>query len=112
MTEAELIQKIAAATELTRPAAGRAVKAMAAAIVDAVAAGEVVRVPGLGTFAPTMRQARQGRNPQTGASISIPARAALRFHAGKTVKDTLNLRSLPQVSAKAAASATSRSRRK
>jgi len=94
MTEAELIKKMAEATESTRAKAGRAVKAMADVIVDAIAAGEVVRVPGLGSFAPTMRRPRRGRNPQTGASINIPARTALRFRAGKAVTDTLN-RSIP-----------------
>jgi DNA-binding protein HU-beta len=63
---------------------------MVQAIVDAVSAGEAVRVSGFGSFAVTKRAARPGRNRWTGESIPIAASNALRFHAGKTVKDALN----------------------
>ena len=53
-------------------------------------AGEAVRVSGLGTFDVAARPAREGRNPQTGEAIKILARKAVRFHAGKAVKDALN----------------------
>ena len=60
------------------------------AILDALVAGEAVRVSGLGVFNVAARPARQGRNPRTGESIEIAAGKAVRFHAGKAVKDALN----------------------
>jgi DNA-binding protein HU-beta len=53
-------------------------------------AGEEVRVSGLGIFKVAARPAREGRNPQTGEAIQIAASKAVRFHAGKAVKDVLN----------------------
>jgi len=91
MNQSELIEKVARATELNQRAAGQAVKAVVDAILDSLVAGEAVRVSGLGTFNVAARPARDGRNPQTGESIKIPASKVVRFHAGKTVKDALNL---------------------
>ena len=90
MNQAELIEKIAQAAELNQAAAGQAVKAAVNAILDALVAGEAVRVSGLGTFDVAARPAREGRNPRTGEAIKIAARKAVRFHAGKAVKDALN----------------------
>ena len=90
MNQSELIEKVAQATELNIAAAGQAVKAVVNAILDALLAGEAVRVSGLGIFNVAARPARQGRNPQTGESIEIAASKAVRFHAGKAVKDALN----------------------
>ena len=90
MNQSELIEKVAQATELNQAAAGEAVKAVVNAILDGLLAGDVVRVSGLGTFNVGARAAREGRNPQTGEAIQIAASKALRFRAGKAVKDALN----------------------
>jgi DNA-binding protein HU-beta len=90
MNQSELVNKVAQKTTLPRAAAAGAVKAVVQAILASLVAGEPVRVSGLGTFNVTARPARDGRNPQTGESIKIPASNAVRFHAGKTVKDALN----------------------
>ena len=90
MNQSELIEKVAQATELNQAAAGQAVKAVVNAILDGLLAGEAVRVFGLGSFNVEARPARQGRNPQTGETIEIAASKAVRFHAGKAVKDALN----------------------
>ena len=90
MNQSELIEKVAQATELNQATAGQAVKAVVNAILDALLAGEAVRVSGLGIFNVAARPARQGRNPQTGENIEIAASKAVRFHAGKAVKDALN----------------------
>ncbi len=87
MNQSELIEKVAQATELNQAVAGQAVKAVANAILDALVAGEEVRVSGLGIFKVAARPAREGRNPQTGEAIQIAASKAVRFHAGKAVKD-------------------------
>jgi DNA-binding protein HU-beta len=90
MNQSELIEKVVQATELNQAAAGHAVKSVVNAILDALLAGEAVRVSGLGIFNVAARPARQGRNPQTGESIEIAASKVVRFHAGKAVKDALN----------------------
>lgn len=59
------------------------------AIQDTVIAGEKVQIVGFGTFETTTRAAREGRNPATGESISIPASKAPKFKAGKAFKDAV-----------------------
>src|ERR1700724_694100 len=73
MNQSELIEKVGQATELNQTAAGQAVKAVVNAILDALVAGDTVRVSGLGTFNVAARPAREGRNPQTGEAIQIAA---------------------------------------
>jgi len=90
MNQSELIERVARASELSQATAGRAVKAAVNAILDSLAAGEPVRVSGLGTFDVAERPAREGRNPQSGEPIKIPAGKAVRFRAGKAAKDALN----------------------
>jgi DNA-binding protein HU-beta len=90
MNQSELIEKVARATELNQAAAGQAVKAVVNAILNSLLAGETVRVSGLGTFNVAARPAREGRNPQSGKAIKIAASKAVRFRAGKAVKDALN----------------------
>ena len=90
MNQSQLIEKVAQATELNQTAAGQAVKAMVNAILDALVAGDAVRVSGLGIFSVAARPPREGRNPQTGEAIQIAASKTVRFHAGKAVKDALN----------------------
>ena len=65
-------------------------KAVVNVIRDSLAPGEAVRVSGLGTFNVAARPAREGRNPQSGETIKIAASKAVRFRAGKAVKDVLN----------------------
>src|SRR6478609_7935035 len=90
MNQSELIEKVARATELNQAAAAQAVKAVVNAILDSLVAGQAVRVSGLGTFNVAARPAREGRNPQSGATIKIAASKAVRFHAGKAARDALN----------------------
>lgn len=90
MNHSDLVEKLAEATEMSKAAATRAVDAVVKAIIDALKAGEEVRVTGLGTFDAVVRDARPGRNPHTGESINISASTALRFRAGKVAKDQLN----------------------
>ena len=90
MNQSELIEKVAQATELNQAAAGQAVKAVVNAILDALVAGDAVRISGLGIFNVAVRSAREGRNPRTGEAIQIAAGKAVRFHTGKAVKDALN----------------------
>ena len=90
MTKAELIDKMAGAADISKAAAGKAVDAAVEAITKAVKKGDKVALIGFGTFSLSKRKARTGRNPQTGATLKIPARKAPKFTAGKAFKDAVN----------------------
>jgi DNA-binding protein HU-beta len=89
MNHTDFVEKVAAATEMPKTAASKAVEAVVQTIIDTLKAGEEVRVNGLGIFDVGTREARQGRNPHTGESMQLPASKALRFRAGKAAKDQL-----------------------
>lgn len=86
MTKADLVAMVAKKVNLTNKAAKESVQAVFRAIEDALKKGEKVVVTGFGTFMVRNRAARTGRNPQTGASINIPARKTPGFTAGKALK--------------------------
>jgi DNA-binding protein HU-beta len=88
MNQADLIAAVAEHASLAD--AGKAVEALVGTITEALKRGEEVRIAGFGTFGISERGERQGRNPQTGAPITIAASKAVRFTAGKSVKDALN----------------------
>jgi DNA-binding protein HU-beta len=90
MNQAELIAEVAERAGLTKADAGKAVEALIGSITDALKQGDEVRTTGFGTFGVSERGERQGRNPQTGAPITIAASKAAKFTAGKAVKDALN----------------------
>ena len=90
MNQAELIADVAERAGLTKADAGKALEALIGSITDALKQGDEVRIAGFGTFGVSERGERQGRNPQTGAPITIAASKAARFTAGKAVKDALN----------------------
>lgn len=90
MNKAELIDAIAAAADLPKASAGRALDAALDGITDALKKGEQVSLVGFGTFSVKHRSARTGRNPQTGAAINIAASNVPGFKAGKALKDSVN----------------------
>ena len=89
MNKAELIDAVAKSAGITKADAGRAVDGVVDAITGALQAGDAVSLVGFGTFAVKERAARQGRNPQTGASITIKAGKIPSFKAGKILKDAV-----------------------
>jgi nucleoid DNA-binding protein len=90
MKKAELVEAIAEKTGLTKADANRALEATFEVITKALKKGERVPVAGFGTFNVSKRKAREGRNPQTGATVKIPARKAVTFKAGTALKDAVN----------------------
>ena len=88
--KADLIDTIANAADLSKSQAGAALDALLGDITSALAKGERVAIAGFGTFQISERAARQGRNPQTGATIQIAASKNVRFKAGKQLKDAVN----------------------
>ena len=90
MNKSELIDAIAAAADLSKADAGRALDATIDAISGALKKGDAVSLVGFGTFQVKERAAREGRNPQTGATIKIAAAKVPGFKAGKALKDAVN----------------------
>ena len=87
MNKSELIASVAEASGLAKKDAEKAVNAVCANIVNAL---DNVQIIGFGTFEVKQREARQGRNPQTGETINIPACKAVTFKAGKPLKEAVN----------------------
>ena len=90
MNKSELIDAIAAAADLPKASAGRALDAVIDGITDSLKKGDPVALVGFGTFAVKHRAARAGRNPQTGATIQIKAANVPGFKAGKALKEAVN----------------------
>lgn len=82
-----MIDHIADETKLTKKAVSDVLEAFMEAVMMAVKKGDTVTFTGFGTFKAASRKARTGRNPQTGASIKIPARTVPVFRPGKEFKD-------------------------
>jgi DNA-binding protein HU-beta len=90
VNKSELVQAVSDRTSLTRKGAEEAVDALVATIVAEVNAGQKVSLIGFGTYNPTRRAARTGRNPRTGAAVKIAASKGVRFAPGSTFKAILN----------------------
>ncbi len=90
MNKTELIDAIAAEADLPKASAGRALDAVLDTITNQLKAGEQVALVGFGTFTVKHRNARTGRNPQTGAAIEIKASNVASFKAGKALKEAVN----------------------
>jgi DNA-binding protein HU-beta len=90
VNKAELIDEIARAAEISRSAAERAIDAVIASIKTSLRKDDPVTLVGFGSFYTTQRAAREGRNPRTGAAVSIGAARVPKFRAGKALKDALN----------------------
>lgn len=90
MNKSELVAIMAEKAELTKAEAARALGAFESAVTGALKSGGKVAILGFGSFETSQRSARTGRNPQTGATINIPAARVPRFKAGKALKDSVN----------------------
>jgi DNA-binding protein HU-beta len=89
MTKAELIEKIAYNTKLTKEDASKVLDVTLKVIKATLKKDQKVMLIGFGTFSVSKRKARNGRNPRTGDVISIPARKTPKFTAGKAFKDAI-----------------------
>ena len=86
MNKADLVNLVAARTELTKTDVSLVVDAAIETIVDSVVEGKKVSILGFGSFEPRDRSARQGLNPKTGEKIAIPAKRVPTFSAGKLLR--------------------------
>jgi DNA-binding protein HU-beta len=90
MNKPDLVGQVAERAGLSKAEADKATDAVFAAITAALKAGEEVRLAGFGSFSVSARPARDGRNPRSGATITIPASKQPKFSAGKGLKDAVN----------------------
>ena len=90
MNKTELVAAMAEQAGLSKKDAEAAVKAFTDVVADELKKGEKVQLVGFGTFEVSERAAREGRNPQTGATMKIAAFKSPKFKAGKALKDMVN----------------------
>ena len=89
MTKDQMITMIATGTDITKRQATEALQTFMGTVTKSLKKGEKVSFAGFGTFSTSKRKARIGRNPQTGAPISIPATRVPVFRAGKHLKEAV-----------------------
>jgi DNA-binding protein HU-beta len=90
MNKSDLISTVARTTGQHQSDVAKTIDCVLATIKDALTQGNDVRLLGFGTFTVGQRAASQARNPQTGATIQIPASRQARFKAGKALKAAIN----------------------
>ena len=90
MNKADLVAAMAEKAGVSKKDAEASLKAFADFVAGELKKGEKIQLVGFGTFEVSERAARTGRNPQTGAEMTIAASKAPKFKAGKALKDSLN----------------------
>lgn len=91
MNKAELIDKIATDMGVTKVQAGQFLQSFQDTVTGELANGGEVAILGFGVFSAKHREAREGRNPQTGESMQLKASRSPAFKAGKGFKDAVAL---------------------
>jgi len=89
LNKTELIAQVAIKAGITKKDAEQVINSFIGTVQEALVNGDKVQLIGFGTFEARERQARKGRNPQTGDVIDIPATRIPAFKAGKALKDVL-----------------------
>ena len=90
MNKTELVDAMAKKAGLSKKDTAAALDAFTETVAKTLKKGDKIQLVGFGTFEVAKRAAREGKNPQTGAKIKIPASKAPKFKAGKALKDTVN----------------------
>ena len=90
MNKAALIEQMAHDAGISKTSAAAAVDSLISGITKSLRKGQRVTLVGFGTWGTSKRKARTGRNPQTGETIKIKAKTAVRFKAGKQLEKALN----------------------
>lgn len=89
ITKSDLVDQIAKKLKMSKVKTADAVNLMIQSISKEVAKGNKVQLIGFGSFSSAKRAKRNGRNPQTGKKMSIPAKKVPKFSAGKALKDAV-----------------------
>ena len=95
MTKAELVDQVATTVDLSKSQTEAVLTQCLQAIMDALQAGESVDLRGFGRFHLRHRQPRAGRNPRTGETVQIPAKAIPTFTAGKSFQERVHSSAMP-----------------
>jgi len=90
MHKKDLVESMSSKTGFTKKDSEAALNAIIESVTEALSKGDKVTLIGFGTFNVSKREARMGRNPQTGKEIKIPAKNAVKFKAGQSLKDQVN----------------------
>jgi DNA-binding protein HU-beta len=89
MNKTELVAKVAEATGETKAAAQKSVEAVLETVAAELGAGGKVDILGFGNFTTSVKAARTGRNPATGAAQDFPAKTVIKFKPGKALNERL-----------------------
>jgi DNA-binding protein HU-beta len=89
MNKAELIEKIASDANISKAAAGKALKSFISNVTKALKKKDRVTLVGFGTFFVANRKARKGRNPKTGEVIKIKAKKIPKFKPGANLRNSI-----------------------
>jgi DNA-binding protein HU-beta len=89
MTKADLVDFIADEAGISKTASALALNAYVKAVAKELKKTGKLGLVGFGTFSVVKRKAREGRNPQTGKKIKIPAKKVIKFKAGKALSDKM-----------------------
>jgi len=90
MNKGDLVSKVADSAEISKTQAQTAVDAVFDTIQSTLKSGDKAAFVGFGTFSTSVRAARDGRNPATGATIKIPQKTMVKFKAGKALSESVN----------------------
>ena len=90
MNKSELLAVMATKSGLSRADAGKAFTAFCDVVGKTLGQGGEVQITGFGSFVVSEREARTGRNPQTGATLQIAASKVPKFKAGKALKEAVS----------------------
>ncbi len=90
MNKSDLLNVMAADAGISKVAAKAALDSLTSNITNTLKGGGRISLVGWGTWSVSKRAAREGRNPQTGKIIQIPAKNVVKFKAGAGLKDSVN----------------------
>lgn len=89
MNKAELVSLIAAKTGETKVKSGEFLEALISSVTETLKKGDDITLVGFASLTTAARKARKGRNPQTGADLTIPEHTVVKFSAGKDLREAV-----------------------
>ena len=95
MTKADLVDQVASTVQLPKHQTEAVITRFLQGIMDALHTGDKVELRGFGSFRLRHRQPREGRNPRTGETVQIPAKAVPAFTAGKAFQELVQTGAAP-----------------
>lgn len=90
MTKADIVEKIHTTTGLSKKDSAEMMESVFDIIKSTLESGETIKVSGFGSFVVNQKEARRGRNPQTGEAITIEARKVLTFKPSTILRQSIN----------------------